>query len=168
MQDKNSVMEFPPSPNAQVAVAGKMALVCATVWMCAGKWLHTLLSHPALGKPQGFSWGTVTNTFVFLCVFLDIGGANKHPGWHCQVCGEGCAGFATFDSFCLPYSRQCVAGVSGAGHQQGEKYGWLCQITDIFDEVFVMTYWKSYYKITEVLAEVVLLWHPVCFYLCVY
>ena len=31
--------------------------VCSTV----GKRLHALLSHPTLGEPRGFSWGSLTN-----------------------------------------------------------------------------------------------------------
>lgn len=32
-----------------------------TVCTGIGKWLHTLHSYSALGEPEGFSWGTVTN-----------------------------------------------------------------------------------------------------------
>ena len=35
---------------------------CTTVCTGVGKWLHILPSHAALGEPQGFSWGTLTNT----------------------------------------------------------------------------------------------------------
>ena len=45
----------PQSRSEAVGVAGNTELVCRTVCTGVGKWLHTLLSHPTLDKPQGFS-----------------------------------------------------------------------------------------------------------------
>ena len=43
-------------------VAGNTALLCLTIYMGVGKWLHMWQSPPALGEPQGFSRVILTNT----------------------------------------------------------------------------------------------------------
>lgn len=54
----------PWSWSAAAEVAGNTAPVCMAVHMAVGKWFHTLTSHPTLGEPQGFSWGTLRHKRV--------------------------------------------------------------------------------------------------------
>lgn len=45
----------PQSQSAAAGVAGNATLGCMTVRASVRQWLSMLPSHPALGKPQGFS-----------------------------------------------------------------------------------------------------------------
>ena len=59
------------SRSVAVKTAGNIVLVCVTVHVNLGKWLHALLSHPALNESQGY-WAIQRSWFARVNVLCNL------------------------------------------------------------------------------------------------
>ena len=59
------------SRSVAVKTAGNIVLVCLTVHVNLGKWLHALLSHPALNELQGY-WAIQRSWFARVNVLCNL------------------------------------------------------------------------------------------------